>query len=91
MATSNGSSILARIIRPAQGDLTPETARSILDWDFPKKDQARIAALSEKANDGKLTPEEVPELEEYILVAEFLALIQSKARISLRKPGHPAA
>ena len=80
-----GTEILGRVIRSGINDITPETASWLLELDFPKKDHARVARLSAKANEGRLTGDEREELEEYIRAAEMLALWQSKARLALRR------
>jgi len=78
---------MARIVQPKKADLSPDAAQSILRLTFPPADQARVECLSSKAQDGALTPLEREELEEYIRVADLLAILQSKARISLKKAG----
>ncbi|MBV8076429.1 MAG: hypothetical protein JO284_08530 [Planctomycetaceae bacterium] len=42
---------------------------------------------SAKAQEGTLTKAERAELEEYLRVSDLLALLQSKARLSLKKAG----
>ena len=87
MTTNTGAAILNRLIEPEHDDLPPETAQYLLRLDFPKKDQARVAKLSAKADEGTLTPDEREELEEYLRVADLLALLQSKARLCLKNAG----
>jgi hypothetical protein len=65
--------------------LTRPLAESILALDFPSIDAERIAALSDKANDGELSDNEEAELEAYINVGDLLALWQSKARQALQQ------
>ena len=84
IAKKTQARIWARIIDPDQGNLTPAAARFMLDLDFRPSDQRRVAALSSKANEGVLTDAERSELEEYIRVGEVLAILQSKARRSLK-------
>jgi hypothetical protein len=79
--------IMARLLQPKKADLSSEAARSILRLTFPTEDQARVDLLSSKAQDGTLTPVEREELEEYIRVADLLAMLQSKARLSLKRAG----
>jgi hypothetical protein len=87
MTTNTGTAILNRLIQPEQDDLSPETAQFLLNLDFPKKDHARVATLSAKAAEGTLGPREREELDEYLRVADLLALLQSKARRSLKNAG----
>lgn len=79
------AAILERVIEPAQGNLAPELARYILKLDFPPSDHERYAMLADKAQEG-LNPKEQAELDDYLSVNAFLAVIQSKARHSLRTP-----
>lgn len=85
------SSILERIVMPGQGDLSEELARYILSLDFPKADHARYQELSTKAQDGTLSGEEELELEEFLNVNDFLSVVQTKARTSLKNTDTSAA
>jgi hypothetical protein len=85
MITNTGTTILERLIQAKRGNLSPESARDILRLDFHKTDHKRMDQLSRKAQRGTLTPNERFEFEEYLRVADFLALFHSKARISLQK------
>jgi len=84
---NNGTAILERLIEPANHALTVEAARYILRLDFPRKDHQRFQRLSAKASAGKLTEKERAELDDYLRVADLLALLQSKARRALMKEG----
>ena len=79
--------ILGRVIDPATPSLAPEAARSILALDFQPKDHERMQVLADKAGQGILTTEELAELESYNHVGHILALLQSKARVSLKRAG----
>jgi hypothetical protein len=85
--TTTGAAILGRLIAPDEPTLTPEAARSILVLTFSQADRDRILALAAKNQAGDLTVEERAELEEYIRADDFLCLLKSKARHSLRKAG----
>jgi len=61
-----------------------------LDLSLTEADNERIAELSEKANEGELTPDERDQLGLYVLLADFIAIMQSKARASLKNRS-PAA
>jgi len=84
MIRATETDILSRIIAPDDGNLEPGLAQYILKLDFPQSDHRRIDELSSKAQDGALTPEEESELEGYLHVNDFLAIVQSKARLSLQ-------
>jgi hypothetical protein len=77
--------IWGRIVTPDQATLTPELARAFLKLDFDPEDHQRVDELSATAQKGTLTPEERAELEEYIRVGCELAVLQSKARVSLKR------
>jgi hypothetical protein len=79
------SAIWSRIVKPERATFTPELARAILKLDFDREDQQRVETLSAKAQKGSLTPEERAELEEYIRVNNELMILQSKARLSLKR------
>jgi hypothetical protein len=84
------AAILTRVITPDQGGLPMEAARQILNIGFSEADHARMAELSDRAQLGSLTAGEREELEGLINVSHLIALLQSKARISLRKQGSAA-
>lgn len=73
------------MIRPDVADIPAEAARFFLALDFSDADQARIAELSAQARGGTLTVEGRMELDNYIRLSDFLALIESKSRRSLRQ------
>jgi hypothetical protein len=87
---ASGLKILAELTPPGGGDLPPEVARYVLELDFPRWAHEQYQALSDKAQDGALSPEERAELEEYLAADAVLSAIQSKARRSLKKHS-PAA
>ena len=67
------ASILEQVINPQVGNLTPDVAQYILSLDFPPAVHARYAELSEKAQEGTLSPTEKNELDD-ILVADAVVL-----------------
>jgi hypothetical protein len=77
-------SILNRILRPDEPTFSPEGARDILGLSFPESDMQRMRELSARARAGTLTPEEDAEAGRYELLGHLLAVLQSKARRSLR-------
>jgi hypothetical protein len=87
-AASTEVDIFSRIFEPKKPNLSAAAARSILQLDFPPTDRDRMNALTEKARQGSLSPGEDRELNNFIHVGHLLAIMQSKARHSLRKvPG----
>ncbi|HEX4796913.1 MAG TPA: hypothetical protein VH370_24190 [Humisphaera sp.] len=85
MATVTPADIFSRIIDPGNPTLTPEAAQALLRFGFSEADQARIADLARKSNEGSLTPDERDELESYVLVGDIFSLMKSKARLSLHR------
>jgi len=84
VSSSTEGAIWGRIVNPETADLSREAARTILALDFGAADRRRIDELAEKAAAGKLSQEERQVAETYNRVAHLLALLQSKARQSLR-------
>ena len=85
LPSKTAPAIWSRIVNPDRANLTPEAARAILKLDFDPEDHRRVDELSAKAQKGTLTPEERAELEEYIRVGYELGILQSKARLSLKR------
>lgn len=83
MSTLVESDILKRVIGPDEGNLSPELARHVLSWSFTAADQARVDALSDKAQAGSLTAAEREELDGYLNVNDFLSIMRMKAERSL--------
>jgi hypothetical protein len=84
-AETKSGSLLQRMLATGTGELPAEVAGFFLGLSFPAADQERISELSEKANEGDLEPQERDELALYVLVGDFLAIMQSRARASLSK------
>lgn len=88
--TTEGKTAVAiwgRIVKPGEADLSPESARAFLKFDFDVEDRRRVDELSAKAREGTLTDAERAELEEYVRVDRELGVLQSKARLSLKRAG----
>ena len=79
------AAILSRVIRPDSGTWSKEAAESILGFNFPSSDVRRMNALAAKARQGSLSVAEEAELENYRDVGRLLELLQSKARLSLKR------
>ncbi len=76
--------IWGRIVDPETGDLAREAAQTFMQLDFNPADRRRMEELADKASAGALTTAERRDAETYNRVAHLLALLQSKARQSLR-------
>ena len=83
----HGGEILARIIQPEQGLMAAEAAREILDYKLTTNDRSRVNELATKAREGTLPEWERSELDDYERVTALLEIMQSKARLSLKKSG----
>lgn len=81
--TAFDNSVLRRMLGPDNRNLQPDVAGFFLGLSLTDSDNQRIAELSGKANDGLLTAGERGELGMYVLLADFIAIMQSKARASL--------
>lgn len=79
--------IWKRVLRSENGDLPRQAAEFLLGLDLEESDHERLAELNAKANDGSLSDAERAELEEYLRVGDLIAILQSKARRSLRSRG----
>ena len=82
---SHDARILARLVKPARTNITPEAARALLGLEFEKKDRDRMRDLSVKAQEGALRADEQEEMESYRRVGYFLDLLRSKVRKTLKK------
>jgi hypothetical protein len=89
MPTVTEADIFSRIFEPDKPNLSPEAARSILQLDFKSNDRDRMNALAAKGRLGTLTKPEDEELDTFIQVGHLLAIMQSKARQSLKCTGTP--
>ena len=79
--------ILSRLLLNGQGGGTPDFARYLLGLGFSDKEKARMHELAVKNQVGKLSPQELQELDGYLKAGDLLAILQSKARMILKKKG----
>jgi hypothetical protein len=75
---------LDRLVDPIVQTLTPEVARSLVALRADPILQARMDELAEMCNEGLLTAEEREEYETSVRFANYLAIIQAKARRLLK-------
>jgi hypothetical protein len=80
------STTLDRLLEPVIRTLTPEVARALVEVRADPELQARMDELAEKCNEGQLSPEEREEYETSIRFANFIAILQAKARALLKHP-----
>lgn len=79
------TSILSRLVDPDSPTFPADAARGILSLKFPQNDVDRMKELAGKARQGTLTPEEQVQAGSYERIGNFLGLLHSKARLSLKK------
>ena len=71
---------LDRLVEPVVRIFTPEVARALINIRADPEVQARMDKLADKCNEGRLTSEEREEYETSIRFANYLAILQAKAR-----------
>ena len=77
--------VLERMLEPIAQSLNVDAARKLVRVKADAKVQSRVAKLARKCNEGKLTPAEAAEYDRYIAFADFIAILQAKARLLLAK------
>ena len=76
--------ILADVLRVRKGNLPPDVARSMLDWKFSPKANARMNRLATRSSEGKLSDRERDELDRFLRVGSLINIAQAQARRSLK-------
>ncbi len=73
---------------------TPEfvggAARAVLSLGFSESQKSQMVKLADKHNRGQLSAAEQEQLKSYRRVGSCLALLHSRARLSLQQAGHTA-
>src|SRR5438128_1574983 len=82
-----GTAVLEQLAELDVQSISPETARKLLQFRFDPSHHERVEVLSEKAQQGTLTPGEQDDLDEYIRVGSLLGILQSRARQVLKNLG----
>ncbi len=76
--------IWARLVRAHDGALSADLARFLLSIDFAEEDEERMQELADRSSAGTLTSQERAEMDGYLHIANFLAVLQSNARVALK-------
>jgi hypothetical protein len=76
--------ILSRLLLNGEDRPPPDFARYLLRIAFSDQDKARMHELAVKNQEGRISPEELRELDSYIFAGDLLALLQAKARKVLK-------
>ncbi len=84
---SHVSEILTRIVRPDEGNLTPEAARCLLRLKLDETDRQRAHELAVKNQESTLSTDEEEELDAYRRIGRLMDLLQAKSRRSLKNAG----
>lgn len=82
-----GTAILEQFADLDARSLSAETARKFLQITFTPTHKQRVRVLSDKARKGTLLPAEQAELDEFIRVADLLAILHSRSRQALKHAG----
>ena len=72
------------MVDPIGKALTPDAARAILAVRADDETQDRIDELAYRCTEGRLSPEERAEYQEFVSLFNLLALLQSRARSVLQ-------
>ncbi len=83
------AAIFGRLWEANNHALTPALARHVLKLRFSEDDNRRMHELAVKNQAEGLSKDESEELDNFVKVGDLLAIVQSKARMLLRKK--PAA
>jgi hypothetical protein len=81
MAKARNGGLLSRLLDPVSSALNEEAARKLIGLRADKKTQAHIEKLARKCNEGRLTPQERAEYENFVIVADFIAILQARAKL----------
>ena len=81
-------SYLDRFLEPVTEAFTPEFARHLVNLRADDEIKAEVEILRQKANDGRLTPDEEASYKDFVEAVDVISIIQSKARRFLAN--HPA-
>ena len=75
---------LDSLMSPVTDCLDGPSLRALVELRAPPDAAQRMEWLAERANEGELTPSERGEYESCVMFANFLGVLQSKARRKLR-------
>ena len=87
LSPNSEAAIWARLMQAQKDEPSSEAAEFLLSIDFGEGDRKRMRRLVERSEAGTLTAEEQAEFDGYLHIGNLLAVMQSKARLALkRKP-----
>ena len=76
--------IFARLLKADKGPMRRDLVGYLLTLGFDDEDQERMRNLAARNQEGPLSAEEREELQNYVKAGHLLALLHSRARISLK-------
>ena len=85
--TNNEVEIWAGVINPNQSDMPEPAATTVLSWTFSDEAKQRMEELATLNGQGSLSDSQREELEAYVNVGQVIAILQAKARLSLKRAG----
>ena len=85
--TNNEVEIWAGVITSDQSDMPEPAATTVLGWRFNDEAKQRMEELAARNGQGTLSDSEREELEAYVNVGQVIAILQAKARLSLKRAG----
>lgn len=84
LSPNREADIWARLVRAPDDALPADLAKFLLSIDFAEEDEERMQELADRSAAGTLTSQERAETDGYLHVANFLAVLQSNARVVLK-------
>ena len=83
----NSAAILSRALELKDGNLPPAGARFILTLGGKESDKKRFLKLLAKNQKGRITAEELDDLESYVQVDNILSIWKGHAVLALKQAG----
>jgi hypothetical protein len=78
---------LMGLLLPEPDHFTVESARFVLSLTFTQETQDLAHQLMDKNTEGEISPSEKAELERIVNANGYLAIVQSRARLFLKRAG----
>lgn len=81
---STAHPVLEKLLEPVGACLTPEVAERLAKLRAPASVQKRMDEFARKSEEGRLSKREQEEYDAFVSAANFIAILQSKARKVLK-------
>jgi hypothetical protein len=79
------AAIWARLMQAQRAELSAEAAEYLLSIGFEEGDRRRMEQLADRSESGTLSVDERAEFDSYLHVGNLLGVMQSRARVVLRR------